>query len=129
MGTEGQIKYWLDSAEYDLSVAEHLFEKGDYPWCLFIGHLVLEKMFKAFYVRDNQKIPPRIHDLVRLTESTNLILSKEQKGFLFEVNTFNIEARYPGGKLEFYKSCTKAYTTETFAKIKDVYQWLKSQIQ
>lgn len=28
---------------------DHLFEKRDYHWALFIGHLVLEKMLKALY--------------------------------------------------------------------------------
>jgi len=29
----------------------HLFEKGDNTWSLFIGHLVLEKLLKAWYVK------------------------------------------------------------------------------
>ena len=35
------IDYWLNSVEEDLKVVDHLFEKGDYTWALFIGHLVL----------------------------------------------------------------------------------------
>jgi HEPN domain-containing protein len=128
MKIEEQIKFWVDSAKHDMTVAEHLFEKGDYSWCLFVGHLVLEKMLKAIYIRDSQRIPPRIHDLVRLAESTKLILDKEQKEFLFEVNTFNIEARYPDEKSKFYELCTNEFTTENFTKVKDMYQWLKSQI-
>ena len=50
MDTQEQIQYWSDTAEHDLKTAEHLFEKGDYAWCLFIGHLVLEKFLKALYV-------------------------------------------------------------------------------
>lgn len=128
MRIEEQVKYWVDSAKYDMTVAEHLFEKGDYPWCLFIGHLILEKMLKAIYVRDNQRVPPRIHDLVRLAESTKLTLNEEQKEFLFEANTFNIEARYPDEKSKFYELCTGEFATENFRKIKGVYKWLKSQI-
>ncbi len=43
------ISYWKKSAESDLVVAEHLFEKRDYHYCLFFGHLVLEKALKARY--------------------------------------------------------------------------------
>ena len=46
-----QIEYWVDSAVHDLDVAETLFKSGKYDWCLFIAHLVLEKMLKALYVK------------------------------------------------------------------------------
>ncbi len=90
--------------------------------------MVLEKILKAHYVKDNHKVPPKIHDLVRLAESTNLKLTKKQEEFLFVVNTFNIEARYPEDKLKFYKVCTKEFADEHLTKIKDLYLWLKSQI-
>jgi HEPN domain-containing protein len=47
MNIEEQINYWIKTAEYDLPVAEHLYESGYYIWCLFIGHLVLEKNIKS----------------------------------------------------------------------------------
>ena len=42
MEREEKIKYWVKSAEYDWRVAHHLFEKGDYPYALFFGHLTVE---------------------------------------------------------------------------------------
>ena len=41
--------YWIDEAEEALTVAEHLFEKGDYSSALFFGHLAIEKILKAIY--------------------------------------------------------------------------------
>ena len=38
------VAYWVDSADHDLEVAESLFKNEKYDWCLFIAHLVLEKM-------------------------------------------------------------------------------------
>jgi HEPN domain-containing protein len=35
-------EYWLESAEENLKSSEHIFNGGNYDWCLFIGHLVLE---------------------------------------------------------------------------------------
>ena len=129
MGIKEQIQYWVECAERDLPVAEHLFQKGDYAWCLFIGHLVLEKLIKAFYVRDNHDIPPKTHNLVQLVEATSLDLSTEQKEFLFLANKFNLEARYPDQKFSFYKQCDKEYTRDKLRKIKEMYQWLISRIQ
>ena len=50
METKQHIEYWLKSAAHDLKAAETLFEHQRYDWCLFLGHLVIEKILKAFYV-------------------------------------------------------------------------------
>jgi len=81
MDKNQHIQYWLDSAAHDLDVAETLFQNSKYDWCLFIGHLVIEKTLKAFYVRDNKEHPPKIHNLVRLAEKTALRLSDEQNSY------------------------------------------------
>ncbi len=60
----------------------HLFQKGDNTWALFIGHIVLEKLLKAWYVKQKENTPPFIHDLVRLSEKGNLHLDDEQKDIL-----------------------------------------------
>lgn len=74
--------YWLSQSINDLPVAESMLEKGHYTWSLFIGHLVLEKILKAAYVSEHQKIAPRIHDLVvKLAKSTSLNLNDEQLVF------------------------------------------------
>ena len=123
------IDFWLKSAAHDLDVAETLFQNKKYDWCLFISHLVLEKVLKAFYVRDNQESPPRIHNLVRLAEHTRLSLTEAQRQFLADVNDFNIETRYPDIKQKFYRICTREFTEEQFSKIKEMYQWLLSQMK
>ncbi len=126
MDKRQHIQYWLDTAAHDLDAAEALFNSGNYDWCLFMGHLVIEKVLKAAYVRDNDDLPPRIHNLVNLSENTTLSLSEAQKQLLGEVNRFNIEARYPDYKHTFYKLCTKEFTDEYFTKIKEIYSWLLS---
>ena len=129
MKIEEHINYWIDSAENDLQVAERLFSMGDYNWCLYIGHLVLEKILKAHFVNDNKKTPPKIHDLVKISINTNLDLDTEKKNFLNLVTTFNIEARYPEDKQKFYQLCTAEFTENNFKKIKEIFIWLKSQLK
>lgn len=127
MTTEEHYKYWISSAEHDLDTAEALFSTGKYDWCLFISHLVLEKALKAIFVkRKGNKIPPKIHNLVRLSEIVNLELSEDQKLFFDKVNDFNIETRYPQYKDEFFKICTKQYVEKYFNEIKVTFIWLKS---
>lgn len=129
MTKDQHVTYWLESAAHDLDTAENLFQSAKYDWCLFLGHLVLEKVLKALYVDTNEnKIPPKIHNLVRLAELSSLQLDEKQRTFLDEVNDFNLEVRYPDYKQEFYKRCTKDYAEPYFTKIKEYYQWLRSQI-
>lgn len=123
------IDYWLKSAAHDMEAAETLFQNCRYDWCLFIGHLVIEKVLKAFYVRDKQEIPPKIHNLVRLAENTGLSFTDEQLALLADINDFNIETRYPDLKFKFYQICTREFTEEQFSKIKETYQWLLSQMK
>ena len=130
MKIEEHIQYWLESAEHDLDSAESLFAAGKYDWSLFIGHLVLEKVLKGLYVRDNQnQLPPKTHNLVKLAENTNIVLNAEQKFFLDEVNDFNLEVRYPEYMREFYKKCTKDFAESYFIRIKEMFQWIKSQLE
>lgn len=122
------IDYWLESAAHDLDVAETLFQNKKYDWCLFIGHLVIEKVLKAHYTKHTGEFPPRIHNLLKLAEETPLPLTDEQKILLSDINRFNIETRYPDYKKTFYKLCTKEFTEEYLAKIKEMHAWLLLQI-
>ncbi|MHB1685954.1 MAG: HEPN domain-containing protein [Ignavibacteriaceae bacterium] len=130
MTQEEHIKYWLDSAEHDLETSNTLYEAGKYDWALFIGHLVLEKLLKAVFVKNNDnKIPPKLHNLVRLSEISLVDIDENKKVILDKINDFNIEVRYPEYKNEFYKICTKEFAEENINLIKELYQWLKSQIK
>ncbi len=70
MRIEDHIQYWLDSAAHDWRTAVNLYGAGKYDWCLFIGHLVLEKTLKAIFVQNNgNRLPPKTHNLVKLAET------------------------------------------------------------
>jgi len=130
MKIDEHINYWLNSADHDLDTAESLFSAGKYDWCLFLGHLVLEKGLKSFYVKDNEnRMPPKTHNLVKLAEKTTIPLNAELKLFLDEVNDFNLEVRYPEYKQEFYKTCTKKFAEEYLNRIKEHYKWIKSLLK
>ena len=130
MTQDEHIKYWLDSAQHDFDTLNTLFQSGKYDWSLFIGHIVLEKVLKAVYVRNNEnRIPPKVHNLVRLAELSQINIDDDQKFLLDGINDFNIEVRYPEYKNEFYKICTKEFAEEKINQINKLYKWLKSQIK
>lgn len=121
------IAYWIESSNRDFQTMQHLFEKKDYNWSLFIGHLVLEKLLKAYFVKNSNDSPPFIHNLLRLAEKAGLELDEEQKDTLATVTTFNIRARYDDYKSEFYKTCTKEFTETWKGKIEGFRKWIKEQ--
>jgi len=123
-----QIDYWIVSAKHDLDVAETLFQNEKYDWCLFLAHLVLEKVFKALYVQNIGEMAPRIHDLVRMANMAEIEFKEETLEFLDAVNTFNISTRYPDEKLIFYKLCTLEFTEKHFNQIKEIYKCLLQKI-
>ncbi|MFZ2362398.1 MAG: HEPN domain-containing protein [Anaerolineae bacterium] len=129
MNIQEHVNYWLDSANNDLGAAEQLLSSGRYDWCLFIGHLVTEKTLKAFFVyRNDNKIPPKTHNLLKLAQASDLPLTEDQELFLDEVNDFNLEVRYPEYRSEFYRLCTREFAESYFTRIKEFVAWLKSQI-
>ena len=130
MTKEEHINYWRESAQHDLESAKDIFNSGRYDWCLFIGHLALEKILKAIFVdRNDNKMPPKTHNLVRLTELSEIEIDDEQKFLLDKINDFNIQTRYPHYKLEFYKQCNAEYTHEYLNKIQDFYTWINSLLK
>lgn len=129
-GTNRQkVQYWLDSAEDDWKVANHLFEKGDYSYALFFGHLTIEKILKGLYAGKHNDIPPYTHRLVYLAEKIPLILPENQLELFEAITDFNLEARYPDEKFLFKKKCTKSFTEKYLQDIKGIKEWLLKQIQ
>lgn len=130
MTKEEHIKYWLESARHDLESAQSIFDSGRYDWCLYVGHLSLEKLLKAVFVeRNNDEMPPKVHNLVRLAELSRITLDDDQKFFLDKITDFNIQTRYPDYKFEFYKRCDKEFAAEYLSRIKEFYGWLSSLLK
>lgn len=129
MTKDEHIQYWVTTAQHDMESALSMLDSRHFDWSLFVGHLALEKLLKAHWVKNNAgDIPPKIHHLVRLANEAGLPLTDVQSAFLADVNTFNIEARYPEEKFAFYKLCTKEFATERLTKIKEYYDWLRQVI-
>jgi HEPN domain-containing protein len=128
MEKEKLIRYWIDSSEQDHRAMNHLFENHDFHWSLFMGHLVLEKLLKAYFIKSKQADPPLIHDLVRIAERAGLTLSDEQMDMLDTITTFNIRARYDDYKQLFYQKCTLQFTEEWINKIREIARWIKTKL-
>lgn len=122
------IDYWLKSSDEDFDTMIVLFENKKYNWSLFIGHLLVEKLLKALFIKVNSDYPPMIHNLLRLAEKSNIELTEERKVFLVSVTAFNINARYDDYKMSFQKLCTPEFTKYWVEEIKTNTAWIKELI-
>ncbi len=121
------MNYWIKSANEDYKVMNVLYKNNKNSYCLFFGHLIIEKLLKALYAKNNKGAPhaPKTHSLLFLAEKCNLEISEEQVKKLKVIDTFNIGARYDDYKNSFNKKCTIKYTSEQIRNIKEVRKWLK----
>jgi HEPN domain-containing protein len=108
---------------------EAAFSTGNYDWSLFIGHLSLEKILKAFWVKNNaDDIPPKTHNLKKIADEAGYPVSEDEAMLLLEINDFNLEARYPDYKFDFHKKCTKEFAGGYIIKIKELHKCIVSRI-
>ena len=129
MNHEELIEYWRLEAEDSLRVAGHLFEKGDYSYALFFGHLAVEKIIKAVFVQNTGEDVPRSHNLLRLAKAAKIEITASQQHKLVRITAFNLEARYPDYKREFRKKCTREFSEKEMQTVREVFSWLKSMLK
>lgn len=104
------ISYWVSSSNENWETALYLLEGKQYLMCLFTFHLVVEKLLKAHWIKDNvANTPPRTHDLQLIYQQTELELTGELYDYLGGISNWNIQSRYPDYKMKLHKICTPAY--------------------
>jgi len=60
------VQHWRVSSEQNYATMQNLILTKEYSWALFMGHLVIEKLIKALYVRRLKQHPVFKHDLLWL---------------------------------------------------------------
>lgn len=119
------VDHWQTTSEEDFKTMLNLYNSKSYSWSLFLGHVSVEKILKALYVRIHKQHAPYIHNLFRLAELCKIDVSKEYSDWLDEITTFNINARYNDYKKEFYNQCTPEFTSIWIERIKIIRDWIK----
>jgi HEPN domain-containing protein len=117
--------HWIETSNDDFATMNKLFKSKTYNWALFVGHISVEKLLKALYVKLHGKHAPPIHNLYRLAELCELELTDEYSDWLDTITSFNINARYDDYKKEFYNLCTREYTELWIDRIKELRKWTK----
>lgn len=129
MQKEELIRYWVDASDVDYRAMNNLYASNDYVWALFLGHLIIEKLLKGLAAKNGITSVIKIHDLNKLAKTAKLEIDDPMKDFFDILTSFNIEARYPDYKKEFYKKCTAEFSSDYITKIKELRSWLLEQLK
>lgn len=121
-------EHWKNSATSDFNTMEDLYKANSFNWSLFVGHISLEKLLKALFVKTYKKHAPAIHNLYRLAELCKIDLTDQYSDWLDTITSFNINARYDDYKREFYSLCTKEYTKLWISRIKELRKWIEQKL-
>ncbi|GHT21887.1 hypothetical protein FACS189430_02760 [Bacteroidia bacterium] len=122
------VKHWVETSDEDFKVMLTLLESKQHSWALFLGHIVIEKLLKAYYVKEKCQHAPLSHDLVVIAQRGGLVLTEEQLDWLEAITKFNINVRYDDYKRKFSALCTAEYTAEWSEKIKHLRIWIKERL-
>ncbi len=85
----------------------------------------MEKLLKALVCRHTRELPPRIHNLTRLSEMSGLKLDDGQTNVLAVMNQFNLEGRYPES---FTPLLSPEKASEYITRSQEVLTWLTQQL-
>ena len=124
-------KFWLDSADDDVSVARILLNEKKYLYAGFFCHLIAEKALKAMVTSVTTEIPPKIHDLAKLAVRGGIFndLTEQQHNLLKNLNPLQIEARYPEHKERMERRLTPEVTECLFKETEEFLCWIKKKLE
>jgi len=122
------INYWIVGSDDDFDTMIAMLNTKRYSWSLFLGHLTIEKLLKAYYTKTVEDYPPFTHNLLKIAKDSKLELTKELTLQLVTITAFNLNTRYDDYKRSFHKKCTPEFTNEWVKKIKEIRKWIKEQI-
>lgn len=120
--------HWISRSDSDFITMNNLMKSSDYHWALFVGHLVIERLLKAYLVRKTKTHAPFTHDLRRLAKLTELQMNNDHKKWLDTISTFNLNARYDDYKQDFYKKCTSDFAATWVSNINTLRTWIKTKL-
>ena len=74
------MNFWIESSNEDYNVMNVLYNSKKNSYSLFFGQMVIEKLLKALYAKNNKEAPhaPKTHDLLYLTGKLNLEIIEEK---------------------------------------------------
>jgi len=108
-------------ADGDLLTAKVLLDGSRFLHCGYFCHQAAEKAFKAVIAGKTGRVPPRIHELVRLARIAGVWdgMSGDRRRALDNLVPLQLEGRYPAYKEQLEKALTGAFCAGLLADTED----------
>jgi HEPN domain-containing protein len=130
MTNEEKVQYWIELSDYDLETADALLAAKRYLYVGFTCHQTIEKIFKAYYSKLMEDVPPFTHDLGLLAQKSGFweAFTEEQQQFIRKLGPLNIKTRYPDYKKALTKELTQPVCEAILEETKTLQQWIKEKL-
>ncbi len=125
MDVAKQVEYWRTGSDEDIAAPDSLLEKRHLRHALFFAHLAVEKMLKAHVTRVTGDVPPKIHDLLRLSTIAAIDVPEDRRRFLGRFQKYCLEGRYAAS---WPPPPTRQEVESGLSEAQETLQWLKSQL-
>ncbi|MBK5285465.1 MAG: HEPN domain-containing protein [Bacteroidia bacterium] len=130
MSKQKQIDYWTQSAKKDFETMQYLIKGKKFVHALFFGHLYLEKIAKAVWIKsNNENYPPKIHNILSVLQQAKVSLEEKHQLFLLKLNQYQVEGRYPEDIEKLYKITDRKLVAEYVVTIKDIAKCLQKKLR
>lgn len=119
---------WAAKARYDFETAGAMLKSGRYVYVLFCCQQAVEKMIKAVMVKRSGVMPPRIHNLIRLSELAGITAADDEIELLGLLSSYYVQSRYPEEIEDISSEATRVFAEEALTKTEECLKWLSSMI-
>jgi len=125
-----KAKYWLRLCDEDVKSIKVNLKGKRYLLVGFLCHLIAEKSLKAVIAERTNEIPPKIHNLVRLSELAGLAndLSVSQIDLLARLSRMHIDGRYAEYKESIRKTLSPEICKTLVAETEAFLCWIKNKL-
>ena len=124
MDSQDKFDYWLDIAQYDLSVAESMLNSGHWLYVVFMCQQAVEKLTKGLYSYYMADAPPHLHNIktivTRIAPNLSTAIPADTMDFFDGLTAYYINTRYPGYVTKVSEIINKAESEDVLRKTKEV---------
>lgn len=122
-----EISKWIKQADHDFRIAKEIIGSGGYDTCAFLCQQAVEKYFKALFISQLKKNPPKTHYLDELAKQ--LTCPSEILDIARELSADYMISRYPdAAMIAPYEEYSKADAESKIAKAEKVITWARGQL-
>jgi len=125
-----KCEYWMELSDDDMLTAKTLLHGKRLLHCGYFCHQAVEKALKAAIAKNTGEVPPKIHDLPRLSKLGDVWdkMSDEQKEAVDALAPLQIEARYPAFKEQIAQTLTADFCVKLVEHTEALLCWIKRQL-